>query len=152
MLSQSARKRLNSSIARQPLDKDGGSCFGDRDRALPAVIGTTSKAMDAESTGEKRQKGRIVRPQRGTRSGFLSGTNGSEAGGAPADVIISREETAVSSGDTLVALSGPDKGLALIRPGGYPCDADAVRRYMCYCFVVVMTVLWHDTAKELGLA
>ena len=48
-----------------------------------------------------------------------------------------------------IAVSGPDAGLAL-RPDGYPCDADAVRRYLCYCLMVVALVAYHEAATMFG--
>ena len=149
MLPQSARSRLHSPIARKPLDEDGGALLCSREGVSPpAIIGATT-ALEAESPGEKRQlqQGGAVRHRRGATWSGLSGTRNVEVG-APAGGTIPH---AAPVSEDVLALSGPDKGLVL-RPGGYPCDADAVRRYICYCFVVFMTVLWHETAKAIGLA
>ena len=43
-----------------------------------------------------------------------------------------------------------DRGLAL-RPDGFPCDADAIRRYLVYCVVVMSVVAWHNAALSWGL-
>jgi hypothetical protein len=38
------------------------------------------------------------------------------------------------------------------RPDGYPCDADTIRRYLCYCLMAVAAAIYqHITCGAIGL-
>lgn len=142
------------------------STLGGRDgtRSRRLAVRRPGGCSGGSEVGAAAQGGTAARQLHGGRAsgdvGKGGGTEGSTEGAVPRSGHTDRE----ISGDDLaktgpvrdgiaackVAVSGPDAGLAL-RPDGYPCDADAVRRYLCYCLVVVVVVAYHEAATSLGL-
>ena len=131
----------------------------------PADGGSRGSVCTTEPQGtSKAGLGQRRRVQKGACSGTGGGsTEGVTEGPGPrtAEVLVGDSHHADHELDDLAgaarsgagagqfAVSGPDAGLAL-RPDGYPADADAVRRYLCYCLVVVAVVAYHEAATLLG--
>jgi len=157
LLPPGSRAWLQPPLSRRPLNMDG---TGHRDGeqwglspAATAVKGAASGEPPSSSRGEDVRKSGGAAARRASSRSKRTDTQAARGGG---DVKATGSGGSVGQGAEaaeagVVALSGPDMGLDL-RPDGYPCDADMIRRYICYSFLVVTMVLWHEMAKVIGLA
>ena len=158
-LPRSLRLRLQPPLAHEDLAGEHGEeeCLANGEPLRPTSTSTSSPNMveDQPLRKGKQQPATRLRARKGgpgDKNGSAGNSLGRGEGRAAAAVVplvLSSAGPAASS-TAVHRVTEKDMGPAL-RPDGYPCDADAIRRYIVYCLVVVTVILWHELAIAVGL-